>query len=88
MTRRSRRVLISALVAALAGAVSAGAAMYVAWDHNPQCEIHCDGNVDWPYWLLIGGSWFVPVFVGVFLLLVCSVWAKRAFGLVRRASSS
>ncbi len=38
--------------------------MASAWTHNSQGEIHLDGVIDWSYWLLIGVSWFVPVFAG------------------------
>jgi hypothetical protein len=46
--------------------------MYAAWQHNPQGEIHSDGAIDWSNWLLIGFSWFLPVFIvsGLFGLLV------------------
>ena len=51
------------------GFVVAVCAMYAAWSHNPQCEIHCQDYIDWKYWLLIGASWFVVVFVSIFALV-------------------
>jgi hypothetical protein len=56
--------------------------MYIAWVHNAQNEIHCSGlecsnegytlingvYVDFSNWFGIGFSWFIPVFLLVFLL--------------------
>ena len=42
--------------------------MASAWTHNSQGEIHLDGMIDWSYWLLIGVSWFMPVFAASFLV--------------------
>jgi len=44
------------------GLLVAAFMMNAAWQHNPQGEIHINGVIDWGYWLLIGFSWFVPVF--------------------------
>ena len=51
------------VVSALVSVVVGGAAMYVAWEHNSQCEIHCEGVVRWGYWLFIGASWAIPIFL-------------------------
>ena len=51
------------------GILVAACAMYVAWSDNPQCEIHCQGHIDWKYWLFIGASWFIVVFVSTFALV-------------------
>ena len=37
--------------------------MFLAWNHNSQCEIHCEGVINWGYWLTLGVSGFVPVFL-------------------------
>jgi len=34
--------------------------MFLAWQHNPQCEVHCEGVIHWGYWLEIGASWALP----------------------------
>jgi len=58
----------SALVSALLGAAAGGAMMYIAWDHNPQCEIHCpEPGVGWGYWILIGASLFIAVVSAILL---------------------
>lgn len=51
------------VVSALVSVVVGGAAMSVALEHNSQCEIHCEGVVHWGYWLLIGASWAIPIFL-------------------------
>jgi hypothetical protein len=51
------------------GATAGGAMMWLAWKHNTQCSIHCEGTIDWAYWLGIGGAWFVPVAAGCFFAL-------------------
>jgi len=64
----SRRVVHFALV--LISFLVGGIAMYIAWQHNPQCEIHCDGNIQWRYWLIIGLSWAITTYVALLL----AVW--------------
>ncbi|MEG0936889.1 MAG: hypothetical protein RSE32_00675 [Comamonas sp.] len=37
------------------GGLLGGALMWMAWQHNAQCEIHCpELGVDWGYWLVLG----------------------------------
>lgn len=55
-------------IALAAATVAAGVILYISWQHNPQCEIHCDGEVYWGYWLMLGLSAFVPVYIFVLLL--------------------
>ena len=54
------------------GLLIAGISMFIAWNHNPQCEIHCDGVIHWGWWFLIGGIWlfigFIVSFVGQFII--------------------
>lgn len=59
----------------LLGLALGAAMMYMAWLHNPQCEIHCgELGISWGYWLLIGASWLVAGFL--LSLLVLGVIAK------------
>jgi len=44
--------------------------MDVAWKHNPQCEIHCEGVINFSYWILIGISWFIMTFIVVFIFTI------------------
>jgi hypothetical protein len=43
--------------------LAAGVIMYISWQHNPQCEIHCEGKINWGYWLLLGFSGFVSTWL-------------------------
>jgi len=59
----------SVAISVLAGVIPGGASMYVAWQHNPQCEIHCaELGVSWGYWLFIGASWAIPTMVVTFFI--------------------
>ena len=59
-----RRLLLSVLAGVFVGAVM----MYLAWEHNPQCEFHCEGTIYWGHWFLIGVSWAIPVVVVLFIV--------------------
>jgi hypothetical protein len=41
--------------AAALGVVVAAFTLHITWDHNPQCEFHCDGVIHWETWLPYGG---------------------------------
>ena len=46
-------LVISLSVAFLLG----GLVMWMAWQHNSQCEIHCaEQGLDWAYWLTFGAG--------------------------------
>lgn len=53
------------ILSTLLGFISSSLIMYISWLHNSQCEIHCEGIVDWSYWFALGLSAFVPVFLAV-----------------------
>jgi len=59
-------ILISTLIAVMVSIVM----MYVAWKYNSQGEIHSEIGIDFTYWLLLGMSWFVMVFLLVLILLL------------------
>ena len=63
---------ISTVVGLLVGLVMC----YVGWQHNPQCEFHCEGFVDWVALFILWASWFVTVGVigGVFMSLLLYVF--------------
>lgn len=54
----SRSLIVSCAV----GVLSALFMMGLAWQHNPQGEIHTEDGINWPYWLLIGFSWLFVTF--------------------------
>lgn len=51
------------ILATIIGLILAAINMYIAWQHNPQCEIHCEGEIDWFHWFLIGISWLLAGFI-------------------------
>lgn len=61
-----KKALLTSIIIALIPAVLM---MQIAWEHNPQGEIHLNGNIDWSYLLLIGFSWFLPAFIVVFIVI-------------------
>ena len=58
------RLIVSTLFGLIAGSLI----MYVSWQHNSQCEIHCEGVVYWGYWFSLGAFAFLPVFLFIFVL--------------------
>ena len=67
---------------AVLGSFAMAITMYIAWDHNAQSEIHSPGNIDWGYWLLIGFSYFIPVFalaalISRSMLFIVSLMSSR-----------
>jgi hypothetical protein len=68
------------ILGSLGGLLVAAAVMYVAWQHNPQGEIHDELGIDWPYWILLGFVWFVPATV---IISVVSGGALAIVGYLR-----
>ena len=60
-----KNIIISSIV----GLILAFLMMYVAWEHNPQCEIVDDEVINFKYWIEIGLSWFIVAFVIVFVVI-------------------
>ena len=65
MLANKQRLVISTIFGVIAGTLI----MYASWQHNSQCEIHCEGVVYWGYWFMLGAFVFVPVFVFVYGLV-------------------
>ena len=57
------------IISSTVGLILALLMMYVAWEHNPQCEIVDDGVINFKYWIEIGFSWFIVAFVIVFVVI-------------------
>ena len=56
------------IISACVGFVVAGLLMWMAWVHNPQCEIHCaEQGIDWVYWLTLGAGGGLLGFFGCLL---------------------
>ncbi|WP_370680005.1 hypothetical protein [Comamonas sp. GB3 AK4-5] len=49
--------LLCTMTSLMVGWVCAGLLMWMAWQENAQCEIHCaELGVDWGYWLTLGAA--------------------------------
>ena len=48
-------------------------AMFLAWKHNPQCEVHCNGVINWWYLVQVGASWFFLIFI----VILAIQWARK-----------
>jgi len=57
------------IISSIVGLSLALLMMYVAWEHNPQCEIVDDGVIHFKYWIEIGLSWFIVAFVILFVVI-------------------
>ncbi len=65
------------IMSSVLGLLVAAFMMNAAWQHNPQGEIHSEGFIDWGYWLLIGFTWFLPVFIVTGLVGLLFSWLLR-----------
>ena len=56
--------LICTTISLCVGLLLGGLVMWMAWQHNAQCEIHCaEQGIDWVYWLTLGaGGWLLGFF--------------------------
>lgn len=60
--------------AAAIGLVVAGFFLYIAWQHNPQCEFHCDGVIHWSTWLPYGSiGWFLGTLCAIPLVAMVAL---------------
>jgi hypothetical protein len=64
-----KKVVVALFGLLVMGAILGAAIfLYIAWQHNPQCEFHCDGVIHWENWLTVGA-----VGGGLGLLVMCPV---------------
>ncbi|QXZ09200.1 hypothetical protein KUF54_14380 [Comamonas sp. Y33R10-2] len=74
--KKDLRLLL--VFSALLGLLLGGALMWVSWQHNAQCEIHCpETGVDWGYWLTLGGAGLVLGFTACMALSSLLLWLMR-----------
>jgi len=68
----------AASISLLVGLLLAMFNMYVAWQHNPQCEFHCDGTINWLNWFGVGASWLIVSSLVIFSLTMAgrAIWLK------------
>lgn len=60
------------------GLALGGVSMWATWQHDLLCNVHCDGDIRWGYWLVIGGSWFVAGVVAAFSASLFSTYLWRS----------
>lgn len=65
-----RALLLTSLAVSLAlGLIVGAGAMYIAWQHNPQCEFHCaEEGIHYSALFGLGASWAVVVSVVSFVV--------------------
>jgi hypothetical protein len=55
--------------------------LYITWQHNPQCEFPCEGNINWlnwlPYGVISGFYAFIVSMLAGFILMFCYVWLRQ-----------
>lgn len=61
---------INLIVSTVIGIILAFLMMYIAWEHNPQCEFHCEGTIHFGSLIIIGVSWFIASFIVIFLSIL------------------
>ncbi|GAB2460435.1 hypothetical protein GCM10027082_09030 [Comamonas humi] len=74
--------VIAVLFSLAQGLVLGAALMWIAWQTNAQCEIHCaELGIDWGYWLALGAAGLVIGFgLGMVLaavVIVAAGWLRR-----------
>jgi len=75
----SFRIGMVTAVCSVPGFLVGAFAMWAAWQHNSQGEIHSnETGIDWPYWFFIGASWFIVV-SGILLLVSFIFWMAYRF---------
>jgi hypothetical protein len=72
-------LLVSTILLVLVGAFI----LYVSWQHNPQCEFHCDGTINWQNWLPYG---LISGLCAFFSALVVGHALKIGYSLLSRNS--
>ena len=78
----------SAIVSCIAGMLVAAWMMSAAWQHNSQNEIYLDQTINWSYWLLIGFSWFLPVFIISSVLELLFNWLIRRHSTIEQQNKT
>ncbi len=74
--KKDLRLLLA--FSSLLGVLLGGALMWMAWQHNAQCEIHCpELGVDWGYWLVLGGAGLVLGFAASMALGGLLLWGLQ-----------
>jgi len=58
------------ILSTIVGVMLAFVMVYIAWQHNPQCEFYCKDEIFFAPLLIIGAFWFILGFLVVLLILL------------------
>jgi len=58
------------ILSTIVGVMLAFVMVYIAWQHNPQCEFYCKDEIFYSRILILWFSWFVIGFLVVLLILL------------------
>jgi hypothetical protein len=76
-----KRCKWAAILATIFASAISALAMSIAWRHNPQGELYGEGGIDWGHLLLIGVSWFLPIwivgFIATYVFGLFLGWLRR-----------
>ncbi len=59
-----KRIMLAFKISTSIGAIVGLVMCIIGWQHNPQCEFHCEGFIDWLAIFILWASWFVIVGIG------------------------
>ena len=58
----------SFIASTIVGTIVSFFMMYVAWEHNPQCEFHCEETIHFKSLIIVGLLWFVVGFISTLII--------------------
>jgi len=80
MKKTTKKAIMKAILYSLIFAFIFGIYLaYIAWQHNPQCEIHCEGYINISYLIMIFASWFFVSFVIIFPCIFIIIKVAQSF---------
>lgn len=78
MESRKRILVMASLVGLIAAVLFGAVFMYIAWSENLSMTIRDDNGVHWLYWLMLGASWALPVFVLITVIAAVVLRGRRS----------
>jgi len=65
-----KNIKFKLILSIIVGVILAFTMVYIAWQHNPQCEFHCKDEIFFAPLLIIGTFWFILGFLMILLVLL------------------
>ena len=78
---KTTKIIIS--VSCTLALIVGGFFLYITWQHNPQCEFHCEGIINWANWLPYGLIYGAIAFIASTAL---GFGFKYGYGFIKRAT--